>query len=136
MTRRFASANLAQRKRTLTMQYLLLIYTDEKLWAPETKTDPAVLQEITAAHMRLGAELQEAGAMVGGNRLRPTDTATTVRNVAGSQSLHDGPYAETREQLAGYYMVDVPDLDAAIGWAKKIPGGPNYSIEVRPVHVL
>jgi hypothetical protein len=136
MTRRFASANLAHRKRTLTMQYLLLIYTDEKLWAPETKTDPAVLQEITAAHMRLGAELQEAGAMVGGNRLRPTDTATTVRNVAGSQSLHDGPYAETREQLAGYYMVDVPDLDAAIGWAKKIPGGPNYSIEVRPVHVM
>jgi hypothetical protein len=136
MTRRFASANLAQRKRTTTMQYLLLIYTDEKLWAPETKTDPAVLQEITAAHMRLGAELQEAGVMVGGNRLRPTDTATTVRNVAGSQSLHDGPYAETREQLAGYYMVDVPDLDAAIGWAKKIPGGPNYSIEVRPVHVM
>jgi hypothetical protein len=136
MTRRFASANLAQRKRTLTMQYLLLIYTDEKLWAPETKTDPAVLQEITAAHMRLGAELQEAGAMVGGNRLQPTDTATTVRNVAGSQSLHDGPYAETREQLAGYYMVDAPDLDAAIGWARKIPGGPNYSIEVRPVHVM
>ena len=67
---------------------------------------------------------------------RPTDTATRVRNVAGSQTLHDGPYAETREQLAGYYMVDVPDLDAAIGWAKKIPGGPNYSIEVRPVHVM
>ncbi|HEV7384951.1 MAG TPA: YciI family protein, partial [Phenylobacterium sp.] len=74
------------------MQYLLLIYTDEKLWVPETGTDPAVLQEITAAHMRLGAELRESGAMVGGNRLQPSDTATTVRNVAGSQSLHDGPY--------------------------------------------
>ena len=115
------------------MQYLLLIYTDEKLWAPETGTDPSVLQEITAAHMRLGAELQEAGAMVGGNRLQPSGTATTVRTVAGSQSLHDGPYAETREQLAGYYMVEAADLDAAIAWAKKIPGGPNYSVEVRPV---
>jgi hypothetical protein len=118
------------------MQYLLLIYTDEKLWAPETGTDPAVLQEITAAHMRLGAELQESGAMVGGNRLQPTDTATTVRNVAGAQSLHDGPYAETREQLAGYYLVEAPDLDAAIGWAKKIPGGPHYSVEVRPIHAM
>jgi hypothetical protein len=118
------------------MQYLLLIYTDEKLWAPETGTDPALLQEITAAHMRLGAELSEAGAMVGGNRLQPTSTATTVRNVAGSQTLHDGPYAETREQLAGYYLVEAPDLDAAIAWGRKIPGGPNYSIEVRPVHVM
>jgi hypothetical protein len=118
------------------MQYLLLIYTDEKLWDPETGADPALLQEITAAHMRLGAELSEAGAMVGGNRLQPTDTATTVRNVAGSQSLHDGPYAETREQLAGYYLVEAPDLDAAIAWGKKIPGGPNYSVEVRPIHVL
>ena len=116
------------------MQYLLLIYTDEKLWAPDSGADPALLQEITAAHMRLGAELSEAGAMVGGNRLQPTDTATTVRNAAGAQSLHDGPYAETREQLAGYYLVEAPDLDAAIGWAKKIPGGPNYSIEVRPVY--
>jgi hypothetical protein len=113
-----------------TMQYLLLIYGDESL------RDPQALQEITAAHMRLGAELQEAGAMVGGNRLKPTDTATTVRTVAGSQSLHDGPYAETREQLGGYYLVEAPDLDAAIGWAKKIPGGPNYAIEVRPIWPL
>jgi len=118
------------------MQYLLLIYNDEKLWARETKTDPSVLQAITAAHMRLGAELSEAGAMVGGNRLQPTDTATTVRTVGGSQSLHDGPYAETREQLAGYYLIEAPDLDAAIGWAKKIPGGPHYSVEVRPVHAM
>ena len=109
------------------MQYLLLIYSDETL------DDPATLQEITAAHMRLGAELRESGAMVGGNRLRPTDAATTVRTQNGVQSLHDGPYAETREQLAGYYLVEAPDLDAAIAWGKKIPGGPNYAIEVRPV---
>jgi len=109
------------------MQYLLLIYSDENL------SDPATLQEVTAAHMRLGAELQEAGAMVGGNRLRKSDSATTVRNVGGAQSLHDGPYAETREQLGGYYLVEAPDLDAAIAWAKKIPGGPNYAVEVRPI---
>ncbi len=109
------------------MQYLLLIYGDEG------QKDPAILQEITAAHMRLGAEMAEAGAMAGGNRLKPSETATTVRTVGGVQSLHDGPYAETREQLAGYYMVEAPDLDAAIAWAKKIPGGPDYAIEVRPV---
>jgi hypothetical protein len=109
------------------MQYLLIIYNDE------SERDPATLQEISAAHMRLGAELQEAGAMVGGNRLKPSDTATTVRTVAGVQTLHDGPYAETREQLAGYYLVEAPDLDSAIGWGKKIPGGPNYAIEVRPI---
>ena len=109
------------------MQYLPLIYGDE------TQNDPAILQDITAAHMRLGAELAESGAMVGGNRLRPSETATTIRTTDGTQSLHDGPYAETREQLGGYYMIEAPDLDSAIAWGKKIPGGPNYAIEVRPV---
>jgi hypothetical protein len=109
------------------MQYLLIIYSDEKPLAEPT------LQEVIAGHMRLGAELRETGAMVGSNRLRPSDTATTVRTQNGVQSLHDGPYAETREQLAGYYLVEAPDLDAAIGWARKIPGGGDYAIEVRPV---
>lgn len=112
------------------MQYLLIIYSDE---GPQ---DQAVMQEITAAHMRLGAELQESGAIVGGNRLRPSDTASTVRTQGGVQSLHDGPYAETREQLGGYYLIEAPDLDAAIGWARKIPGGPNYAVEVRPIWPL
>jgi hypothetical protein len=109
------------------MQYLLIIYSDEDF---NNNND---MQEISAAHMRLAAELQESGAMVGGNRLKTSDTATTVRTVGGSQSLHDGPYAETREQLAGYYLIEAPDLDAAIAWGKKIPGGPNYAVEVRPV---
>ena len=127
MTRPFASAKLAATGEDETMQYLLIIYGDEAL------RDQAVMQEITAAHMRLGAELQEAGAMVGGNRLRSSDTGTTVRTTGGVQSLHDGPYAETREQLGGYYLVEAPDLDAAVAWAKKIPGGPNYAVEVRPI---
>ena len=109
------------------MQYLLIIYADE------TFNKSNDMQEISAAHMRLGAELQESGAMVGGNRLKTSDTATTIRTVGGTQSLHDGPYAETREQLAGYYLVEAPDLDAAIAWGRKIPGGPNYAVEVRPV---
>jgi hypothetical protein len=112
------------------MQYLLIIYSDEGL------SDPAILQDITAAHMRLGAELQESGAIVGGNRLQPSETATTVRTMGGVQSLHDGPYAETREQLGGYYLIEAPDLDAAIAWGKKIPGGPNYAVEVRPVWTM
>jgi hypothetical protein len=109
------------------MQYLLIIYSDEAF------RDSSAMQEISAAHMRLGAELQEKGAMVGGNRLRTSDTATTIRTVGGTQTLHDGPYAETREQLAGYYLVEAPDLDAAVAWGKKIPGGPNYAVEVRPI---
>jgi hypothetical protein len=112
------------------MQYLLIIYSNE------AERDPVTLQEITAAHMRLGAELQESGAMVGGNRLKPSDTATTIRTTGGVQSLHDGPYAETREQLAGYYLVEAADLDAAIAWGRKIPGGANYAIEVRPIWPL
>ncbi|HZZ31540.1 MAG TPA: YciI family protein [Phenylobacterium sp.] len=130
MTRPFASAKLAEIGEDETMQYLLIIYGDETL------RDQAVMQEITAAHMRLGAELQEAGAIVGGNRLRSSDTATTVRTTGGVQSLHDGPYAETREQLDGYYLIEAPDLDAAVAWAKKIPGGPNYAVEVRPIWPL
>jgi len=110
------------------MQYLLIIYGDEKF-----RGDEAALQEITAAHMRLGAEMREAGAMVGGNRLQTSANGTTIRTQNGVQTLHDGPYAETREQLAGYYLIEAPDLDAAIAWGKKIPGGPNYAIEVRPV---
>ena len=110
------------------MQYLLIIYSDEG-----ARADESTLQEVTAAHMRLGAELRESGAMVGGNRLKPSATGTTIRTQNGAQTLHDGPYAETREQLAGYYLVEAPDLDAAIAWGKKIPGAGDYAVEVRPV---
>jgi hypothetical protein len=132
VTRPFASANLAFIGKGLqAMQYLLVIYSDENF-----RGDEATLQEITAAHMRLGAELREKGAMVGGNRLQTSATATTVLTRDGTQALHDGPYAETREQLAGYYLVEASDLDAAIVWARKIPGGPNYAVEVRPVYQM
>ena len=118
------------------MQYLLLIYSDEALWAPATRTDPATLQEISAAHMRLGAELQEAGAIVGANRLQTSEAATTVRTVAGAQSLHDGPYAETREQLGGYYLVEASIWTPQSAGPRRYSGGPNYAVEVRPVHAM
>jgi len=77
-----------------------------------------------------------AGVLRSAKRLRPAQAATTVRMKGGKSEVLNGPYAETREQLAGYYLVEAPDLDAAIAWGKKIPGGPNYSIEVRPIHVM
>ena len=71
--------------------------------------------------------------MLGGNRLRPTSSTTTVRVVDGKTQVLDGPYAETKEQLAGYYLIEVPDLDAALSWAARCPGASYGSMEVRPI---
>ena len=80
--------------------------------------------------------LQESGAMVAGDALEPIDTATTVRVRDGETVISDGPFAETKEALGGYYLVDVPDLDAALAWAAKIPNVGYGSVEVRPVVVF
>ena len=95
-----------------------------------------MLKEIVGKHMALSAELREKGLLLGGDGLQGVDTATTVVTGAdGAQSLHDGPFAETREQLGGYYLIDVPDLDAALGWAKRMPVVPGGKVEVRPVMI-
>jgi hypothetical protein len=112
------------------MQYMLLIYEDEQAYSRQ----PA-LQDVVAQHMKLAAEMREKGVFVSGAGLQPTGTATTVRTAAGGKTVHDGPYPETREQLGGYYLVDVPDLDAALAWAKRIPVVDGGSIEVRPLIV-
>jgi hypothetical protein len=115
------------------MQYMLLIYEPERAY--EGADGEARLSEIVARHMALAEELQAAGAMVGGEELKPTATATTVATGAGgAQSLHDGPFAETREQLGGFYIVEAADLDAAIAWARKVPVVEGGKIEVRPVN--
>lgn len=115
------------------MQYMLLIYEPEEHYA---NAEPALLKEIVGKHMALSAELREKGLLLGGDGLQGVETATTVVTGAdGSQSLHDGPFAETREQLGGYYLVDVPDLDAALGWARRIPVVPGGKVEVRPVMI-
>ena len=112
------------------MQYMLLIYDNP---ADYTGDNAAVMADIMAGHMKLGADLHAAGIQFSGNQLRPTDTATTVRTANGAQTLHDGPYAETHEQLGGYYLIDAPDLDAAIAWAKRIPAAARGAVEVRPI---
>ena len=112
-------------------QYMLLIYSP---------TDSAPSEEQIAAEMpkwfEYTAALQESGALVAGDALEPTDTATTVRVRDGETLLSDGPFAETKEALGGYYLVDVPDLDAALEWAAKIPNVGYGSVEVRPVVVF
>ena len=111
------------------MQYILLIYEDEKIFGPD-KSGP-VLQEIVAKHMAFSREL--GPARVGGAGLKGTAAATTVRTASGRQTIHDGPFAETKEQLGGYYLVDVPDLNTAIEIAKKLPVFRDGSVEVRPL---
>ncbi len=112
------------------MKYMLLIYDDPKTWA---SLPPAESDRLMGEYFRFTEELKRSGQYVAGEALKPTETATTVR-VRGGKTLHsDGPFAETKEALGGFYMVDVPDLDAALRWAAKIPSAPLGSIEVRPV---
>jgi len=88
------------------------------------------------AYMAYTKALQDAKVLVASNRLRPTSAATTLRTVDGQTKVLDGPFAETKEQLGGYYLIDVPDLDAALNWAKRCPGVRHGSIEVRPIWVM
>jgi hypothetical protein len=111
------------------VQFMLLIYEDESIYGPG-KNGPAMPQ-IVAKHMAFNREL--GGARIGGAGLKSTTSATTVRTTKGKQSIHDGPFAESKEQLGGYYLIDVPDLDAALAVAKKVPVLQDGSIEIRPV---
>jgi hypothetical protein len=110
----------------LPMKYMLMIYEDEAQYA-----DPAALQAIIARHQAFVGTIGDS--MAGGAGLKDTSAATTVRTRAGTQSLHDGPFAEAKEQLGGFYIVDVPDLDAALEIARRVPLAGDGSIEVRPV---
>jgi hypothetical protein len=112
------------------MKYLLTIYNDESAYADVT---PEQIQQVMAAYEAFGREVTEAGAMLGGEGLQTSDTATTVRVRDGQTLTSDGPFADTREQLGGYYLLECRDLDEAIGWAAKIPGAHDGTIEVRPV---
>lgn len=114
------------------MQYALLIYEPEAESYTNGEADQAWL-DILSAHTAFAAELAQSGAMRGGAGLKSAGTATTIRVTAQGRTVHDGPFAETREQLGGIYMIDVPDLDAAIGWARKLPIAGRGSIEIRPM---
>jgi hypothetical protein len=112
---------------------MLAVYGDERT----AETAPREqMTEIVNAFMAYTKALQDAKVLVASNRLRPTSAATTVRTVDGQTKVLDGPFAETKEQLGGYYLIDVPDLDAALNWAKRCPGVRHGSIEVRPIWVM
>ena len=116
------------------MQYMLLIYEPEKTY--EGEAGQATLMEIVGKHMALSARMRDAGVMVSGDGLQGAETATTVvTGAGGAQTLHDGPFAETREQLGGYYLVQVESLDEALVWARQIPVIEGGKVEVRPVMV-
>lgn len=112
------------------MHYMLLIYGD-----PAADVPPASPADAFARFEDATAALDSDGALVAGDRLHPADSATTVMFRAGETLLTDGPFVETKEQLLGYYLIDVSDLDAALAWARRLPVVSWGAIEVRPVDV-
>ncbi|MEQ1769833.1 MAG: YciI family protein [Devosia sp.] len=112
------------------MQYMLLIMGDEKLMNAATVVDDTGMSAEYAAY---NEALTKAGAIRGGERLKPTSATTTVRVRDRKAVVLSGPYAETQEQLGGFYIIDVPSLDEAIDWAKQCPAAQFGTIEVRPI---
>ena len=112
------------------MQYLLLIYTNESHYEALGEGEQ---KKITGEYMDLVKSMRANGQYVGGNRLDLTSTATTVRVREGKKLVTDGPFAETKEQLGGYFLVEANDLDEAIRVAEKIPAARWASVEVRPI---
>ena len=115
------------------MQYLLMIHRDEKALQTLTKDDAATVMAAYGAYTKA---MSEAGVRVAGERLHPSTTATVVRVKDGKTSVLNGPYAEIKEQLGGYYLIEAPDLDAAISWAARCPGAATGAIEVRPIWAM
>jgi hypothetical protein len=115
------------------MQYLLMIYGNEAGMQAASKDQ---VTQMSAAYASYTEALKQAGVVRGGERLRPTAEATTVRVSNGKTQVLDGPYADTKEQLGGFYMIDVPDLDAALSWAAKCPGAATGTMEVRPIWTM
>jgi hypothetical protein len=114
------------------MKYLLTIYGDE---SARENISPEDGKAVMDAYFAFSREVDEAGAMLGGEGLQPTSSATTVRVRDGERTVTDGPFAETKEQLGGFYLLECKDLDEAIEWAAKIPGAQSGSVEVRPVMI-
>ena len=112
------------------MLYMLLIYANESEWASYSESQQA---EVMRQHDRLEADLRQAGKYKGCGALQPTGNATTVRVRGGRALVTDGPFAETKEQFGGYYLVDARDLDDAMAIAARIPTACNGSVEVRPL---
>ena len=115
------------------MQYLLMIYAEE---AATQALDEDARARMLAAYGAYTDTLKEAGVYVGSNRLRPVSSGKTVRLRGGHRSVIDGPFAETKEQLGGYYLIEAPDDASALAWAARCPGAAHGAVEVRPVWML
>lgn len=114
------------------MQYMLLLYVDQHAYA---KMPPEEQQKGYGAYMSFLEALKKAGAYQSSGRLQPTTTATTVRVSNSKTQVLNGPYTETKEQLGGYFLIEAPDLDAAISWAARCPASSHGIVEVRPIWV-
>ena len=114
------------------MQYLLLIYDAEKVWQDMPKEES---EKMFGEYMQFTADIKGSGHMVAGDALQPVSTATCVRVRNGKVQTTDGPFAETREQLGGYYLINAKDLDEATAIAARIPSARIGTIEVRPIMV-
>jgi hypothetical protein len=112
------------------MKYMLLIHDNEADWARMSESEVA---PIMAEYRKLSEELRASGHFLAGAQLAPTSTATSVRLRNGKRVVTDGPFAETREQLGGYFLVEAKDLDEAIGIAARIPSARFGTVEVRPL---
>ncbi len=115
------------------MQYMCLIYTDERAWQDMSEEDQ---NPLSGDYFAFTESIQKSGNMLAGDALQPTSTATTVRVRDGEALVTDGPFAETKEQLGGYYLIEAKDADEALEIAARIPGASHGSIEVRPVMVF
>jgi hypothetical protein len=112
------------------MQYLLMVYVNEASWPKMSKAEQ---EQGIAAYGAYTEALNKAGVLKSSNRLQPVSAATTVRLANGKPQVLDGPYVDSKEQIGGYYLIDVADLDAAISWASRCPGASHGVIEVRPI---
>lgn len=112
------------------MQYMLLIYGEESMWA---NLPPEKISEEMGAYFAYTEELAKAGKLKAGDELQPVATAKTVSLMSGKHSVVDGPFADTKETLGGYYLIEAESVDEALTWAAKCPGARYGRVEVRPI---
>jgi hypothetical protein len=123
--------NLTSGPKGKIMEYMLIAMESPEAF--EIRKDPKRHQAYLASWKAYTETLIAAGVMVGGNGLEPANTSTTLRVRDGKRQVQDGPYADTKEQLGGYYIINVPDLDTALDWASRVPCAATGAVEVRPV---
>lgn len=112
------------------MKYILLIYGDERAWESMTREE---MEKVYEAHREYSEAMEKAGVIRGGAELKPSSTATTIRFSGGQSRTLDGPFAESKEHLGGYYIIEVDNLEQALEWAARMPGMTSGAVEVRPL---